>query len=74
MLKVILQHGQINITRLARETGLHHRLVSRYISEFEEEGIVTVRRIGRLRIIEANLYKPEVSLLRDLIESVGGSR
>ncbi len=71
VLKLILKYGQINITRLARESGLHHRLVSRYVGELEEEGVVTIRRIGRLRIIEANLYKPEVALLRDLMESLG---
>ena len=71
LLKIILKHGQINITRLTRESGLHHRLVARYLNDLEEEGVVTVRRVGRLRIIEANLHKPEVALLRDLLEIAG---
>jgi DNA-binding transcriptional ArsR family regulator len=71
LLKTILSYGQINITRLTRETGLHYRLVSKYLADLEEEGIVTIRRVGRLKIVEANLYKPEVALLRDLLEAAG---
>jgi len=72
LLKTILSYGQINITRLTRETGLHYRLVSKYLTDLEEEGVITIRRVGRLRIVEANLYKPEVVLLRDLLEAAGG--
>lgn len=67
VLKIILKYGQINITRLAREASIHHHLASKYVSELESEGIVSIRRIGRLRIVEVNIENPKVALLRELL-------
>jgi DNA-binding transcriptional ArsR family regulator len=70
VLKYVLERGQVNITKLIRDTGLPHKLVSKYIKELEEEGIVSERRYGRLRIIEANLLDPKVSALKDIIKEL----
>jgi len=70
VLKYILEKGQVNITKVIRDTGLPHKLVSKYVKEFEEEGIVSERRYGRLRIIEANLLDPKVSALKYLIREL----
>jgi DNA-binding MarR family transcriptional regulator len=67
VLRVILSYGQINITRLAREASIHHQLASKYVEELVEEGIVVVRRIGRLRIIEVRHDNPKIALLRELL-------
>lgn len=70
VLKVVLERGQINISRLARETGLHHRIVSKYIEEFKSMGIVSEKRYGRLRVIEANLLDPRIGALRRLLREL----
>lgn len=70
VLKVVLERGQINISRLARETGLHHRIVSKYIEEFKSMGIVSERRYGRLRVIEANLLDSRIGALRRLLREL----
>jgi len=70
VLRVILERGQINVSRLARETGLHHRIVSKYIEEFRSMGIVDERRYGRLRVIEANLLDPKVAALRRILREL----
>ncbi len=70
VLHYILDKGQVNITRIIRETGLPHKLVSKYIKELEEVGIVSERRYGRLRVIEANLLDPKVSALREIIKEL----
>ncbi|MCE4621036.1 MAG: ArsR family transcriptional regulator [Desulfurococcales archaeon] len=70
VLKVVLEKGQINISRLARETGLHHRIVSKYIEEFKSMGIVSEKRYGRLRVIEANLLDPRIGALRRLLREL----
>lgn len=31
ILRVLLNHGEVNITRLVRETGMHYRLVNRHL-------------------------------------------
>ncbi len=70
VLRYVLNKGQVNITKLIRETGLPHKLVDKYIRELEEEGIVSERRYGRLRIVEANLLDPKVSALREIIREL----
>ncbi len=70
VLRYILDKGQVNITRIIRETGLPHKLVSKYVKEFEEAGIVSERRYGRLRIVEANLLDPKVSALKEIIKEL----
>jgi len=70
VLKVLLRDGQANISRLIRETGLHHRLVVKHLEELKRMGLVEERRYGRLRIYEINLRDPRVSALRDLLRSL----
>jgi len=70
VLKVLLRDGQANISRLIRETGLHHRLVVKHLEELKRIGLVEERRYGRLRIYEINLRDPRVSALRDLLRSL----
>lgn len=70
ILKVLLEEEQVNITRLVRETGLHHRLVVRHLEELKEMGLVEERRYGRLRVFEVNLKDPRVSALRELLRSI----
>jgi len=67
VLRVILKYGQINITRLAREASIHHQLAVKYVDELASEGIVEVRRIGRLRIVEVKHDNPKITLLRELL-------
>jgi len=70
ILRVLLEEGQVNVTRLVRATGLHHRLVVRHLEELKRMGLVEERRYGRLRIYEVNLKDPRVSALRELLRSL----
>ncbi|MFZ8793774.1 MAG: ArsR/SmtB family transcription factor [Acidilobaceae archaeon] len=70
ILRILLNEGQVNISRLIRETGLHHRLVVKHLEELKRMGLVEERRYGRLRIYEINLRDPRVSALRDIIRSL----
>lgn len=51
VIEVLRKYGEINITRLSKETGLHFRTLERVILELAEEGLVEERRYGRLRMI-----------------------
>ncbi|MDT7866494.1 MAG: ArsR family transcriptional regulator [Desulfurococcales archaeon] len=70
VLRILLREGQVNISRLIRETGLHHRLVVKHLEELKRMGLVEERRYGRLRIYEANLQDPRVSALRELLKTL----
>jgi predicted transcriptional regulator len=68
VLKTLFRHGAVNINTIIRETGLTHRLVSKYIEEFKKEGLVTERQFGRFRIVELDYRNPKVSILKMLLE------
>jgi predicted transcriptional regulator len=51
-------YGELNITRLSRLTGLHYRVLQKYLSSLVERGIVIERRYSRLRLFRlADKYK-----------------
>lgn len=70
ILKILLEEGQVNITRLVKETGLHHRLVVRHLEELKELGIVTERRYNRMRLYEVDLKDPKISTLREILRAL----
>ncbi len=58
VLKILADHGEINITRLVRETGMHYRLVNKHVEVLKKHGIVVEKRFGRARIIALNRDNP----------------
>lgn len=68
VIKILLKYGATNINTLIRESGLTHKLVTKYISELKEENLVVERRYGRLRVVEINYQNPKVSMLKMLLE------
>ena len=71
ILKVLFRDGHSNISRLVRETGLNHKLVSKHIEELKNMGLVEERRYGRMRIIYVNLSDPRVSAIREALKILG---
>jgi predicted transcriptional regulator len=57
IIEALTEYGELNVTRLARITGIHYRVLVKYLSKMLEEGIVEERRFGRLRIIGLNRKK-----------------
>lgn len=52
IIEVLTLYGELNITKIARETGLSFRVVAKYLQELVQQGIVEERRYGRLRIFK----------------------
>jgi len=50
IIDVLGKYGELNITKLARYTGMNYRVVARYLTELVKQGIVEERRYGRLRL------------------------
>ncbi len=70
ILRFILKEGQINVSRLVRETGLHYKQVQHHARVLVELGIIEERKYGRLHIYIADLSNPRISALRDLLEAL----
>lgn len=56
ILNVLNEYGEVNITKLAKLTGLTHRVLEKHIKELLEKGLIEERRYGKLRLIR--LSKP----------------
>lgn len=52
ILEILEQQGEVNITRVAKLSGLSFRVAARYLSELVERGVVVERRYGRLRLFK----------------------
>ncbi|MCD6196607.1 MAG: hypothetical protein DRO16_04970 [Thermoprotei archaeon] len=50
ILEVLEKYGELNISKLARITGIHYRVLVKRLKELVEEGLVEERRFGRLRL------------------------
>ncbi|RLG80209.1 MAG: hypothetical protein DRO13_04310 [Thermoprotei archaeon] len=50
IIELLERYGELNVTRIARMTGLGYRVAVRYLRELLEQGIVEERRYGRLRL------------------------
>lgn len=70
ILKIILKEEEVNITRLVKLSGLHYNLVKRHVEYLSSLGIIKVKNIGRIKIVEANFEDPRVVALRDLIRTI----
>ncbi|MEB3773484.1 MAG: ArsR family transcriptional regulator [Desulfurococcales archaeon] len=68
--KYLLEEGYANISRIARETRLHYKIVRKYLEEFKALGLVEERRYGRLRIYALNLSDPRIGALKDLLREL----
>lgn len=72
ILKLLMREGEVNITRIIKETGLHYNLVIKHLEVLEDLGLVVERRFGRSRIFSLNYDNPKVALVRDLISIIEG--
>ncbi len=70
ILKVLMRLGEANITRIARETRLHHKYVEKHLNDLVNQGIVAEKRYGRIRMYSLRLDNPKVLLILHLIKSL----
>ena len=69
ILRRLLTLGESNITRISRETGVHHSIARKYLEELSRIGMVEEIKIGRMRIYRVVWSNIKIRLLKSLIES-----
>jgi len=68
IIMALLEHGELNITELARLSGLNHITTDKHVRALEELGLVNERRLGRIRLVKLNSSRPEIKLLEELVK------
>ncbi len=65
ILRVLSLVGQVNMSRLARESRLSYESTKSHVDRLRELGLVEVRRVGRVVLVRLTDH-PLSTMLRDL--------
>ncbi len=69
ILKVLTVRGRLNVSEIARQTGLNYVSTMRHLSVMENHDLVRHKKYGRTRIFHFNDENQEARILKKLIES-----
>lgn len=64
ILETLSQHGPLNITHLARKTGMNSGNVDMHLKKLVEYSLVTERRYGKIRMIRLRFTDLSIRLQR----------
>ncbi len=67
-LRALIKLEEANISRIVRETGMHHKLVESHLEKLEELGIVLEKKYSRVRLFKLNYTNPKTHLIKELIQ------
>ncbi|PVU71162.1 hypothetical protein DDW09_00195 [Sulfolobus sp. SCGC AB-777_L09] len=70
VLRILFKFGEINITKLSKETKIKYSTLERIIRILEEKKIVEVIEADRSKIIRLNYENPKVVILKNLFEEL----
>jgi len=68
ILKLVARLGELNVSDVARRIGVNFTTTSRHLRILEEEGILTQRTYGRIRMYRFNQASAKAKAVQDLIE------
>jgi DNA-binding transcriptional ArsR family regulator len=54
ILKTLIIEREMNISELAKRTGLSYTSVNRHLEELKKSGVIVEKRFGRIRIFKIN--------------------
>ena len=62
VLGALVEAGELNISQLARRTGLNYSTVDRHCELLRKLGLIKDKRYDRIRMLEADFHEIEVRL------------
>ena len=68
ILKLVARLGELNVSDIARRIGINFTTTSRHLRTLEEEGILTQRTYGRIRMYRFNQASAKAKVIQELIE------
>ncbi len=68
ILKLIHRLGELNVSDVARRIGVNFTTTSRHLRLLEDEGILTQRTYGRIRMYRFNQSSAKAKAIMDLVE------
>lgn len=72
VLRVLVRHGALNINRICKLTGLHHRLVKSHLDSLVSTGVIVEEKLGKLRVYKINYSDPKVKKVAKIVKVLEG--
>jgi len=69
ILRLLVEIGELNISEIARRTGLNYATAIQHLSALEAAGLVCHKSFGRIRIYRLNEDNLHTRAVKELIES-----
>lgn len=69
ILKILIDHGELNISEIVKRSELNHSTASTHLGELKRFGMVDEKRFGRVRIFRLRLEDPRVQALKSAFET-----
>ncbi|KYH37381.1 MAG: hypothetical protein AYL29_006120 [Candidatus Bathyarchaeota archaeon B24] len=63
ILAVLCEYGELNLSEVARKTGLNSTSTVNHLRVLTEKGLVAERRLGRVRMYRLDLGNPRAKLI-----------
>ncbi|MCD6443709.1 winged helix-turn-helix transcriptional regulator [Candidatus Bathyarchaeota archaeon] len=69
ILAVLCEYGELNLSEVARKTGLNSTSTVNHLKVLTEKGLVAERRFGRVKMYRLNLENPKTKLITDFLKN-----
>jgi DNA-binding transcriptional ArsR family regulator len=67
ILKILVDLNELNISEIARRTGLNYTTTNQHLQVLEATGIVRHKNFGRIRIFRFNEENPRARRIKELM-------
>ncbi|WCM34812.1 hypothetical protein [Sulfolobus acidocaldarius] len=67
---MLLREGEINITRLARESHVNYKKLEKALETLERKNIIEIYEGDKTKLIRINYSNPKVIILKNLFDEL----
>lgn len=71
ILKILVEIGELNISEIARRSGLNYATTNRHLQVLEESGLVKHKNFGRIRIFRFSEESRRARMIKELVNGWG---
>jgi len=69
ILRMLVQIGELNVSQIARRLTVNYTTTSKHLKVLEDEGILTHKEFGRIRLYRLNEHSPKAKVAQALVET-----
>lgn len=69
ILRMLVQVGELNVSQIARRLNINYTTTSKHLKVLEDEGILTHKEFGRVRLYTLNEHSLKAKVVQALVET-----